>query len=140
MVLNGYIDDRNQLWIEITVAGPHNKQTVQALIDTGFTGELQLPLTVAVPLGLQLAGVGTAELADGTRYDEMLFDASISWGTKSRPVTVSVSNTETALLGGGLLHGYTLVADFEKKSLTIKEPGTDEPQVPPNGTPPKAVV
>jgi len=128
MVLNGYIDEKNQLWVEITVAGQHNQQRIPVLVDTGFTGELQLPLKIAVPLGLRLAGVGTFVLADGSRSREMLFDASISWGTTVRSVTVSVMDSDTALLGGGLLHGYVLLVDFEKKLLTIKEPGTDEPQ------------
>jgi clan AA aspartic protease len=128
MVLNGYIDEKNQLWVEITVAGQHNKQKIPVLVDTGFTGELQLPLKIAVPLGLRLAGVGTFVLADGSRSREMLFDASISWGTTVRSVTVSVMDSDIPLLGGGLLHGYVLLVDFEKKLLTIKEPGTDEPQ------------
>ncbi len=100
---------------------------IDAIVDTGFTGELQLPLKLAVPLGLRLDGVGTFELADGSKSRQMLFSALISWGTRTKPVTVSVADSDTALLGGGLLHGYLLLADFEKKMLMIKEPGTDEP-------------
>ena len=137
MVLSGHIDERNQLWVEITVGGQHNQQKIPVLVDTGFTGELQLPLKVAVPLGLRLAGVGTFQLADGSRSRQMLFDASISWGTTVRLVTISVTDSDTALLGGGLLHGYVLLVDFEKKILTIKEPGTDEPQESPPATPPQ---
>ncbi|SRR6266581_306386 len=129
MVLNGYIDERNQLWVRVTVAGQTGQKEIQALVDTGFTGELQLPLIVAVPLGLRLSGVGTFELADGSTSQEMLFAASIQWGTTLRSATVVVANTDTPLMGGGLLHGYVLLVDFEKKLLTIKEPGTDEPEV-----------
>lgn len=128
MVLSGRIDDRNQLWVDITVAGQHNQETISVLVDTGFTGELQLPLKIAVPLGLRLDGVGTFELADGSRSRQMLFSASISWGTTTRLVTISVTDSDTALLGGGLLHGYVLLVDFDKKQLIIKEPGIDEPQ------------
>lgn len=134
MILSGHIDDRNQLWVSITVAGQHNQQTIQVLVDTGFTGELQLPLNVAVPLGLRLDGVGMFELADGSRSRQMLFSASISWGTTTRLVTISVTDSDTALLGGGLLHGYVLLVDFEKKQLIIKEPGTDEPQTTDNSS------
>lgn len=112
MVLSGYIDDRNQLWVEVTVAGQHSQQKVAALVDTGFTGELQLPLKVAVPLGLQLAGVGTFELADGTRSQEMLFSASVYWGTTLRMATVSVSNTDTALMGGWLVTRLRIARRF----------------------------
>lgn len=128
MVLNGQIDEKNQLWVEITVAGDHNQKTIKAVVDTGFTGELQLPLTVAVPLGLRLDGVGTFEYANGKKSREMLFSGSISWGTTTRLVTVNVADSESALLGSGLLHGYVLLVDFDKKLLIIKEPHTDEPQ------------
>lgn len=127
MILNGNIDDKNQLWVEIIVAGQHNQQKILALVDTGFTGELQLPLKAAVPLGLRLDGVGTFELADGRLTQQMLFSASIFWGTTTRLATVSVSDSDTALLGGGLLHGYMLLVDFEKRQFIIKEPHTDEP-------------
>lgn len=137
MVLTGRIDEKEQLWVLIKVAGQHNQQDVEALIDTGFTGELLLPVSVAVPLGLKLVGVGSAVMADGSISRQMLFDASISWGTKTRLVTASVVETDTTLIGGGLLKGYVLLADFEKKECFLKEPGVDEPEIAPNKTPPK---
>jgi clan AA aspartic protease len=129
MILQGSIDNRNQLWVPITVAGDHGQQTISALLDTGFTGELLLPLQIAVPLGLKLAGVAPYQLADGSISQQMLFSASVSWGTQTRPVTVSVLDVEDALIGGGLLHGYVLLVDFQQKQLIIKEPGTDDPQI-----------
>lgn len=104
----------------------------QALIDTGFTGELVLPLSIAVPLGLRLAGATNYYLADGTVRPSMLFSALISWGTTSREVTATVLDTDAPLIGGGLLHGYVLNVDFEKRQLSIKEPRTDEPSPPPS--------
>ena len=143
MVLSGHIDEKNQLWVEITVGGEHNQQTIPALIDTGFTGELQLPLKVAVPLGLRLEGAARYQLANGSVTQQMLFSASILWGTTTRLVTLNVADTDTALIGGGLLHGYVLLVDFDKKQLIIKEPHTDEPATPatpdasPSGNPKK---
>jgi clan AA aspartic protease len=130
MIINGRIDEKNQLWIDVTVEGLSNKQDIPVLIDTGFTGELQLPLSIAVPLGLRLDAVGKSEYADGRVSGEMFFSGAISWGTTKRDVTIIVSDSDTALLGGGLLHGYLMVVDFEKKQLIIKEPGFDEPQPP----------
>lgn len=128
MTLEGSIDEKNQLWVDVTVAGQHNQHKVRALIDTGFTGELQLPLNVAVPLGLRLEGAARYQLADGSVIKQMLFSASIVWGTTTRLVTLNVADTDTALIGGGLLHGYTLLVDFDKKRLIVKEPHTDEPE------------
>ena len=129
MILQGHIDDSNQLWVTIKVGGDHSAQDIRALIDTGFTGDLWLPLRIAVPLGLKLTAISECQLADGSISNQMLFSAVISWGTKTRPITVIVADVEDALIGGGLLHGYTLLVDFQKKRLTITEPGTDDPQI-----------
>lgn len=129
MYLQGSIDSRNLLWVPITVLGEQGQQNISALLDTGFTGELLLPVQIAIPLGLKLAGVGSVQLADGSINQQMLFSASIKWGTRNRPVTVNVVMGGDALIGGGLLHGYILLVDFQKKELIIKEPGTDDPQV-----------
>jgi clan AA aspartic protease len=131
MVLTGYIDERNQLWVNITVSGINSSQKIPCLIDTGFTGELLLPLKIAIELGLRLTSITSYTLGDGSKVNSMLFETSIEWGTlQKRLVTVSVMDVDEALMGGGLLHGYTLFADFEKKALLIKEPGTDEPREP----------
>lgn len=125
MILSGEINEKNQLWIPITVNGQQGQATsVLALVDTGFTGELQLPITIAIPLGLRLDAVGTFEFADGRTAKKMLFSATITLGTTTRPVTVSVVDSNTPLLGTGLLHGCVLNIDFAKKMFTIQEPDT----------------
>lgn len=135
MILAGRIDEKNQLWVSMKVGGLHSNQTIEALIDTGFNGELLLPLQVAIPLGLQLAGAAPYRLADGSISQQMLFTANIGWGTTNRTATVNVVNSDTALIGGGLLHGYVLLVDFQKKQLVIKEPGIDEPSPSPSPSP-----
>jgi clan AA aspartic protease len=126
MVLTGYIDERNQPWVEITVGEGDNKKTLHVLVDTGFTGELQLPLAIAVPLGLKLVGVAPFEFADGSSSRKMLFSGVISFGKEQQPVTITVSNSNTPLLGTGLLSGYTLLIDYVEKQFTIKEAGEKE--------------
>lgn len=131
MVLLGRIDERNQLWISLTVGGSTQKRTIEVLVDTGFSGELALPLQIAIPLGLQLTAAGEYQYANGSRSIEMVFTGSLDWGSKNRLVAVNVLNSDVPLLGGGLLHGYILLVDFEKKKLVIKEPGVDEPATQP---------
>ncbi len=130
MILHGLIDDKNQLWVTITVAGNQKQTEARAILDTGFTGEILLPLSIASTLDLIPAGVGKCELADGSISKQKIFVASINWGTQTRLVTVSVmDNIKDVLIGGGLLHGYVLTVDFKQKQLIIKEPGTDDPQI-----------
>lgn len=130
MILHGSIDDKNQLWVPIEVAGDTDHKEISALLDTGFTGELVLPLHIAVPLGLKLVGISSCTLGNGLETKQMLFSASIKWGTQKRSVTaIVVADTEEVLMGVSLLHGYALLVDFQQKQFVIKEPGTDDPQI-----------
>lgn len=131
MVLHGRIDERNQLWVPLTVGGSTQKKKIEVLVDTGFSGELALPLQIAIPLGLQLTAAGEYQYANGSRSLEMVFTGSLDWGSQNRLVAITVLNSDVPLLGGGLLHGYVLLVDFEKKQLMIKEPGIDEPTTTP---------
>jgi clan AA aspartic protease len=121
-MIEGYIDEKNLLWVNITVIGEHGEAEVAAMVDTGFTGELWLPLDKAVTLGLKLSGVGTAELADGSTSNQMLFSAHMKFGSVEKPITVTVIKSGPPLLGGGLLHGYVLKADYKERRLYIEEP------------------
>ena len=78
---------------------------IEALVDTGFNGELTLPIATVEALGLEWLRSGRALLADGS---DILFDsyeAAIEWDGAIRSVTVDAANTES-LVGMALLDGY----------------------------------
>jgi predicted aspartyl protease len=121
MIIAGIITDTDQLWVSIKVSGYHRSKDIFFRIDTGFDGELSIPISLAVPLGLPLVGESEYSVAGGGTTKPMKFIASIQWGSQNKLVSTDVDNTSTPLLGMKLLHNYTLLADFSKKSLIIKE-------------------
>jgi hypothetical protein len=63
MELQGRMDENGQMWLTITVRGMRGETTIEAMVDSGFTWALALPVSVAVPLGLELVDFRPAELA-----------------------------------------------------------------------------
>lgn len=78
-VKTGYLDNAGHPHIKIRVWGLSDKfgQEFEAMIDTGFSGYLSLPLVRAFPLALTLFGTTQYELADGSMSPKLLAHGSI---------------------------------------------------------------
>jgi predicted aspartyl protease len=78
-VKTGYLDNAGHPHIKIKVWGLSNQfgQEFEAMIDTGFSGYLSLPLVRAFPLALTLFGTTQYELADGSMSPKLLAHGNI---------------------------------------------------------------
>jgi hypothetical protein len=78
----GYIDSVGHPRIRVRVHGPdpNNSHEEDALIDTGFTGFLMLPLIKALALGMMPSGVAEYTLADESKVNNFLSTATITVG------------------------------------------------------------
>ena len=85
-------------------------ETVQAVVDTGFTEFLALSHTTIARLGLPYRGNLPLTLADGTAAHFALYRAIVEWHGRPHPVSV-VAIEHGALLGMALLHGSRLTLD-----------------------------
>ncbi|MFQ6057843.1 MAG: hypothetical protein ACE5MB_03050 [Anaerolineae bacterium] len=103
------------------VIGNAAKLTVEAIVDTGFNGQLCLPIPIAIELGLQLAGVQEIELADGTTRDELVFTGQALFEEKAEPrrVRIFLTRATDAMLGTELLQGKTLEVNFKTGKVCI---------------------
>lgn len=97
---------------EVEVSGNRGSVTATAIIDTGFEGDVCLPIDLAVTLGLELWGVTDFELADGTVKRELLFDGTARLLAQSRSVLIALTNSEDALIGTNLMNDCQLFIDF----------------------------
>ena len=108
--------------IEIGVAGRSRIfQTMEVVVDTGFTGWLTLPGDAIGQIGLVSRGQRPAILASG---EEMLFDiyaALVEWRGQVRPVIVHEAGGKP-LVGMSPLAGSRLLVDArEGGDVTIEE-------------------
>lgn len=89
---------------------------IEAVIDTGFSAQLSLPMDRIDQLGLSWRKRTSATLADGRAAQVEVYGAEVMWAGRSRTVEVIATNVQP-LVGMALLEGYSL-------SISVVENGT----------------
>lgn len=105
---------------EIEVIGTRRRRRVTALIDTGFSGYLCIPTTIARDLGLELCGSQEVELADGRWIKQLEFHGKVRFLDHEHHVIIALTDSETALIGTSLLGDCRLTIDFPAKKIQLK--------------------
>ena len=107
-MMSGQVNAHLEPILNVTIHGPTGiSRTISALIDTGFGGELTLPISVIRVLALPLSGRIASSLADGTLKLFDVYQAQIEWDGSLRLIDIQVSGAQP-LLGTQLLSGYDL--------------------------------
>jgi clan AA aspartic protease len=120
-MMQGFVNQNCEAMLPIVV-GHDNKPTqlVEALIDTGFTGFLSLPLSMIESLGLPWLFSDSVTLGDGSEVIFQMYRATVIWDGKFKVVDVAASESEP-LLGMSLLYGFKLqVEAVERGTVTIE--------------------
>jgi clan AA aspartic protease len=105
--------------VELEVIGSKKKAKVEALIDTGFTGYVCIPVKVARDLGLELCGEEEYELANGQWITQFLFKGQVRFLGKTLDVQLSLTNSEMAQVGVLLLADCRLTIDFPSERVKV---------------------
>lgn len=120
----GYIDSNGHPRIKIVVSGTNSGAVadVDAMIDTGFTGFLMLPVAQALPLGLVLYGTGNYTLADGSEVTNFLAKGTVTVtppdGMPPPPPPFALQSETVegiiVLAGDSVLVGMEFIRNLEK--------------------------
>lgn len=73
----GFFTSEREPALSLEAIGPEGSRSCDAIIDTGFTGELTLPPAWIEELGLPQSGVEEMILADGRVSDTLLYDGYV---------------------------------------------------------------
>lgn len=116
-MIQGIVNARHEAVVRLRVRGPNGVESdVDAIVDSGFTSSLTLPMPLVAFLGLARESGGIALLADGSVRHYDIFAAEVAWGGAWRTVLVSAVGNES-LLGMRLLAGHKLMIDVVPAGL-----------------------
>jgi clan AA aspartic protease len=111
MTMFGRVNQNREAIIKLVIIGVESRKiAIDAVIDTGFNGDLILPLEIISELGLKLQGYQKAVLGDGTTSQFQVYAVDVIWNGSRKIVEVNAA-TSGALIGMGLLEGYKLEMD-----------------------------
>jgi clan AA aspartic protease len=110
-MIQGAVNSRNEAVVHLRVRAPGGAELeADAIVDSGFTSSLTLPMPVVTALGLVRQSGGSAVLADGSVRQFDIFAAELLWGGIWRAVLAYGIGSES-LLGMNLLAGHKLVVE-----------------------------
>ena len=120
-MISGIVTDRHAT-VALTFLLPNGTSLpIEFVIDTGFTGELCLPLEAVSLMGLPFRYDIPANLADNSEVLLPIHQAIALWDGEEREVQV-IATGRRPLLGTALLDEQELVIQFTEGGLvTIEE-------------------
>jgi len=104
----GKVNSNREAVIPVVIVN-ERKQTklVNAVVDTGYTGDLTLPKDVVETLELSLRGFQEATLGNGSIIEFETYAGSVIWNGKVVEVEINASEAGS-LIGMKLLEGFKL--------------------------------
>ena len=93
---------------------------LEFLVDTGFNGELMLPVEKIREFNFSLVAITRYVLADGSVSETEVYEGQINWLGKKKRVSVVGSHSDFSLLGMELLSNARTILEPAQKILTIE--------------------
>jgi clan AA aspartic protease len=110
-MIYGVVNLRREATLPLVVGNSNGqRQLIDTVIDTGFSGFLSLPSAIITTLDLPWSASDIATLGDGSETLFDLYTATVIWDGQYREIYIAESETEP-LLGMALLYGYRLQVD-----------------------------
>ncbi len=107
-MITGVVRAGDEAVVRIQIRAPGRRvESVEAVVDTGFTGYLALPHNTIDDLRLPYRGSQRVALADGSEVSVPIYRGLVEWHGSARSVVV-LGVEGGALLGMSLLRGSRL--------------------------------
>lgn len=123
--MKAFFDDAdNSPKIEIKIRGNKSRKhrVITALLDTGHSGSLSLPILDLIKIGANLESFGPVGLADGSEVNVYYFKVYVEIDGVESQVQASMidnQNVNEAIAGLELLGSHIALMDFKNKRIFI---------------------
>ncbi len=120
-MMHGVVNASCEATIRLVIGNQNGqRQAIDAVVDTGYTGFLSLPSQIIRALNLPWTGIERGTLGDGSETTFDMYVATIIWDGEYRNIPVNEADTDP-LLGMSLLYGYDLrIQAIEGGRVTIE--------------------
>jgi clan AA aspartic protease len=115
-MIDGEVTDDGVPIIRIELAG----ETFEAVIDTGFNGDLELPLRLREPLKARFVNSIVSNLAAGQTVVEDVYSVEVPFDGRIVKAEVSFAYASEILIGTRLLRRHHLEIDFVKQTVRLE--------------------
>ncbi len=115
-MIEGIVSEDGVPVIELDVGG----QRWQAIIDTGFNGELELPERLRSHLNARFIGRAVSLLAANQRVQEDAFLVDFPFDGRTVRVQATFVDGNEILIGTRMLRDYRLRIDFPARTVVIE--------------------
>ena len=121
-MMRGVVSPSCEAMIRFAIGNKNGQlQTIDAVIDTGYTGFLSVSSEIIITLNLPWTGIDRVTLGDGSETTFEVYAGRIIWDGEYRDIPVNESETEP-LVGMSLLYGYDLrIQTVIGGTVTIEE-------------------
>jgi predicted aspartyl protease len=122
LLSTGYFDPEGNPHLKVKLCGMFNPAGIEleAVIDTGFSGFLSLPLIQAFPVGLALAGTTSVQFADGTTSNKLFAVGTVLVGSVSKSGVVLLHESAAKpLLGMDFIRRFNIALVMTKTYILL---------------------
>lgn len=120
-MIRGRVDGRRLIWVPLHIAGDReNFTTVEAVLDTGFSGTLTIPPHIVLDMGLSSDYYTDVTLGNDVPASLKTYSGFLLWHERLRAVPIFES-AGAPLLGTRLLAGSRLIVQFRNGGEVVIE-------------------
>lgn len=117
-MMQGFVNQSREATVTVAVGDSNAPKMVEAVIDTGFTGFLSLPLSIITPLRLPWHFRDMGTLGDGSEVIFDMYKATVIWDGKTQIIDVAASEA-APLIGMSLLYGFKVQMEVMEGGVVI---------------------